>query len=99
MDSTIVLVHGTIRGMGFTARCEMIARKRRLSGHSEPGPRYAYSDCSVLEVSQDLPDGMYTVTTDDGQSVSTTRQYGLWLAGPGYNERGEGPRQAAQQAA
>ena len=80
---SIVLVVGTIKGMGREADCEVLARKEDLPATANRGKwTYEYSQCSVLKAPSDLPDGAYAVMTSDGQTFSTNKHGGLCLPGP-----------------
>lgn len=78
---TVVLLHGSVKGMGLEAECEILAR--RLSIPADPGtelPRFfTYTDCSVVGAPADLPDGEY-VAWFEGYSLNTTLHRGLWLS-------------------
>lgn len=71
---TVVLLRGSVEGMGRTARCEMLAMKEYLSPTSPP----IYSRCCILDAPEDLPDGEYQVTFA-GHRVSAHKEVGLWL--------------------
>ncbi len=70
----VVLIQGTLRGMGRESICEMLAMKDRAANGTQP----VYSLCSVLTAAPDLPDGDYIVEFD-GRKVRARRQGGLWL--------------------
>jgi hypothetical protein len=85
MPGAIVLLRGTLKGADREAECELLARKQTIPGVDQFGMRrYQYSQCSVLHAPFDLPDGEYTVTTEDGHVILTTRLHGLWLVGPAH---------------
>lgn len=74
-----VLRHGFVKGMGRKAQCDVVARKVPISSNRGNGsPIYTYSDCAVIDVSLQLPDGEYTVYFD-GHMVPVTKQQGVWL--------------------
>ena len=72
---SVVLVHGTLSGMGRETGCEMLAIKET---HVDSGET-AYSRCSVIQTDPHLPDGDYVVIFK-GNTVQVRRQGGLWLA-------------------
>lgn len=76
----IVLVRGSLEGMGREAECEVVAMKRTIIDEQRLRPHISevYSDCGVLNAPSDLPDGEYTVRVGD-QVFSTRRRRGLWL--------------------
>ena len=76
----IVLVRGSLRGMGHEVECEVVAMKRTVLHPPKERPQIdeVYSDCGVLNAPQDLPDGEYTVRVGN-QLFSTRRRRGLWL--------------------
>ncbi len=74
MMRAVVLVRGTLRGMGRESECEMLAM-RETGADGEP-PVFSLS--SVITVAPDLPDGEYTVEFE-GQTVRAKREGGLWL--------------------
>jgi hypothetical protein len=72
-----------MKGMGREEDCEVLARKEYLPANNNRGKwAYEYSQCSVLQAPDDLPDGTYTVITSDGHAIPATKQGGIWLAGP-----------------
>jgi hypothetical protein len=72
-----------MKGMGREVDCEVLARKNYLPPSSGRAKwAYEYSQCSVLQAPDDLPDGTYTVITSDGHTILTAKQGGLWLVGP-----------------
>ncbi|MGA8109824.1 MAG: hypothetical protein WBD46_11600 [Acidobacteriaceae bacterium] len=71
---SVVLVRGSVEGMGCTARCEMLAMKEYLSETAPP----IYSRCCVIDAPMELPDGDYRVTFA-GHQVSAHKESGLWL--------------------
>ena len=75
-----MLRHGFVKGMGRKAQCDVVARKVPIASNRANGsPTYTYSDCAVIDVSLQLPDGEYTVYFD-GHMVPVTKQSGLWHA-------------------
>lgn len=71
---TVVLIRGTLRGMGRESKCEMVAMRDTAAD----GPHAVYSLCSVITAAPDLPDGEYVVEFD-GRMVRAKREVGLWL--------------------
>lgn len=71
---SVVLIHGWLQGNGRQEPCEMLAMRDVSPG---PGPA-VYSRCSVIDASQDLPDGDYTVTFDS-YIVPARKDAGLWI--------------------
>lgn len=72
---SVILVAGTVRGMGRECDCEMVALRE-----SDPlTRRITFTRCSVIATDVDLPDGDYTVTFRDGKA-RVRREGGLWLA-------------------
>lgn len=59
---TMVLLPATLTGMGHTAHCEGLARRRTtvLQGKI-PQIGYTYTDCSVIRSPAALPDGDYVL--------------------------------------
>jgi len=70
----VVLIQGTLRGMGRQSICEMLAMKDSAAN----GTQSAYVLCNVLTAAPDLPDGEYTVEFE-GRKVRAKREGGLWL--------------------
>lgn len=70
----VVLIRGSVEGMGRTAWCDLLAMKECPSETAAP----TYSRCCVLDAPADLPDGHYKVTFA-GNKVSAEKQAGLWL--------------------
>ena len=87
MPSTMVLKRGTLRGMGRKISCELLLRKQPL-----PGPRrfdigqYTYTEWTILRPPRNLPDGDYTLTTEDGFSFAAVKFNGRWMRGTLYRE-------------
>ncbi|HET7346422.1 MAG TPA: hypothetical protein VFJ10_03785 [Acidobacteriaceae bacterium] len=82
MPSSMVLARGILRGMGREAPCELLLRKQPLDHLDRHGMRaYRYIEWTILHAPLDLPDGEYTVITDDGFTFPNTRMHGLWLHG------------------
>jgi hypothetical protein len=57
---SIVLLRGTVQGMGREAKCDVLVRKEVSSSGS-----VEYTDCSIITAPADLPDGKYGVMLDD----------------------------------
>ena len=78
---TVVLLHGSIKGMGREAECEILARRLPIPvDPRDPMPRlFTYTDCSVVEAPADLPEGEY-LAQFEGYSLSVTLYRGLWLS-------------------
>lgn len=78
---TVVLLHGTVEGMGQTAECEVLARRIIVPPDSQPDGRrfYTYTDCSVIGAPFDLPEGEYLVHFEE-YTFKATCQRGLWLS-------------------
>jgi len=76
----IVLVRGSLRGMGREVECEVVAMKRTIINQRKLRPHIdeVYSECGVLDAPADLPDGEYTVSVG-AQTFNTKRRRGLWL--------------------
>jgi hypothetical protein len=76
---TLVLLHGTVRGMGHEAEVEVLTR--RMQDHNASGilPVFKYVDCTVIGGPADLPDGDY-IASFSGLSTVTTRRNGMWLS-------------------
>jgi hypothetical protein len=75
---TIVLISGTLKWSGGGAACEVLARKvTKYETHSHR-PTYIYTDCSVLNAPEHLPDGDY-VLHFDGFSALVTKNRAGWL--------------------
>lgn len=68
----IVLLRGELTGQGRQASCEVLARK------STGAVLSAYTECSVIGVSGDLPDGPYTVHFD-GYRLEVKQRNGIWF--------------------
>jgi S-adenosylhomocysteine hydrolase len=66
---------GTIRGEGRMANCSVWATKVTLIGANDA----AYADYSIDDVSDDLPDGDYSVTAN-GQTIPIARRNGFWVS-------------------
>ena len=82
MSGTITLLRATISGMGSSARCELLARKELVDSRDGFGMRsYTYSECTVLKAPDDLSNGAYVITTEDGFTIKATKQRSLWLVG------------------
>lgn len=79
-QGAIALVRGTLKGMGREGVCELLARKRPLSGTDQFGiRRYEYTQFSIVQAPAEFPEGSYTVRTEDGQEFPVTKTHGLWL--------------------
>lgn len=76
----IVLVRGSLQGMGREVECEVVAMKRTIvnSPRSRPQFNEVYSDCGIVDAPGDLPDGEYTVRVGN-QLFSTKLRRGLWF--------------------
>jgi hypothetical protein len=70
---TLVLLQGVLHGMLHQAQCEIVARKLSVDISAE------YSDCIVVGVSAELPDGLY-LAVFEGHSMRIVRDHGIWLA-------------------
>lgn len=77
----IVLLHGTVKGMGREAECEILARRAVMpvGPVTASSQSSAYTDCSVIGAPHDLPDGEYTVQFEC-HTFRATRHHGLWLS-------------------
>jgi hypothetical protein len=64
---------GTLHGEGHDATCSVWATKVTL-----PRNVSAYTDYSIDDVSEDLPDGNYSATAN-GETTTIARQKGFWL--------------------
>ncbi len=92
----IVLVRGTLRGMGREAACELLARRRPLPEADRLGTRrYEYTQFSIVQAPVDFPDGRYSVTTEDGQEFPVTRVQGLWMIEETERSTGAMPQECA----
>ena len=74
-----VSLPGMLRGDGGQATCTVHATKVSLPG--APGT-FAYAECSVDNVSEALPDGIYDLSMP-GQNVSLRKENGAWLSATG----------------
>jgi hypothetical protein len=76
----IVLVRGSLQGMGREVECEVVAMKRTIINPPKARPLFddIYSDCGVIDAPADLPDGEYTVRVGN-QFFSTRLHRGLWI--------------------
>lgn len=78
----LILVRATIEGMGCSGPCELLARKQRAEGRDAfGGQRFTYEGCTILKAPDGLPNGAYTITTEDGFTLAATKQRSLWLMG------------------
>ena len=76
----IALVRGTLKGMSREAACELLARRRPLPGANPFSvKRYEYTQFSIVQAPVDLPDGDYTLSTEDHQELPVEKVHGLWL--------------------
>lgn len=92
----MVLMRGVLRGIDRKADCELLLRKEMLAGpYRVGGKRYRYTQCTVLHAPFDLPDGEYTITTDDGFQFSAIRLHGMWLDGDPQQTEQESSRESA----
>ena len=75
----IVLVRGSLQGMGREVECEVVAMKRTIINPPRVRPQIkeVYSDCGVVDAPSDLPDGNYTVRVGN-QFFNAKLQRGLW---------------------
>ncbi|HEX4065990.1 MAG TPA: hypothetical protein VHZ09_08185 [Acidobacteriaceae bacterium] len=71
---SVAMIHGSIKGMGLTRRCDILAIREQLC---EGGP-VVYSRCCVIDELPEFPDGDYTASFR-GHTVSMKKQGGLWL--------------------
>lgn len=78
---SVVLLHGSVQGMGRQAKCEVLARRIVTSGAGEAvtGRSYAYIDCSVIGAPYELPDGEYVAGFED-YTLKVTHLRGVWLS-------------------
>jgi len=74
MMRSVVLIHGSLTGMGHQAPCEMLAMKESTPGTSQ----LVFSHCSVIDAPLELPDGDYTVSFNE-YVVSAKKEGGLWM--------------------
>ena len=82
MTGTIVLVRGTLRGLGRQAECELLARRNQSPElDSDGNRRYTFTGWQVLTAPSDFPDGEYTATTTQGDLVPVVKTGALWVAG------------------
>jgi hypothetical protein len=66
---------GTIQGNGRVAKCSVWATKVTLLGANVA----AYADYSIDDVSEDLPDGNYSVAAN-GETIPIARRNGFWVS-------------------
>lgn len=66
---------GMIQGEGRTAHCSVWATKVTLLGANVS----AYADYSIDDVSEDLPDGNYSVSAN-GETLPIARRNGFWVS-------------------
>jgi hypothetical protein len=79
-DGNIVLLHGTVTGLGKLAGCEVLTRRITADDGNGLLPRpYAFTDCSVIGAPADLPDGEYT-TRSEGYSFTAACHRGIWFS-------------------
>jgi hypothetical protein len=71
---SVVLIHGLLQGMGREEPCEMLAIKESRNETSA----IVFSQCSVIDAPQDLPNGVYTVSFG-GYIVPARKESGLWI--------------------
>lgn len=77
---TVVLLHGSVEGMGQVAECEVLARRIVVPLEEHDGHTFqTYTDCSVIGAPIALPDGEYTVHFEEYIFKATCRR-GLWLS-------------------
>jgi hypothetical protein len=85
----VVLVSGSITGPGGGGECQVLARRITWSETDKLLPKLAYSDCTVLDAPEHLPDGDY-VLHFDGHSAVVTKNRAGWLAfGPAAKDATE----------
>jgi hypothetical protein len=85
---SVALIHGEIKGMGLTCRCDILAMKEQ----SRDGGPAVFSCCCVLDALPESPDGDYTASFT-GHTVSMKKEGGLWLpSGKAVPIGGEGRR-------
>lgn len=80
--ASIVLLRGSLSGMGREAECGLVALRRIVSAPQKRRrklPQVIYSDFGIIEAAEDLPDGSYTVLVGD-HILSTDKKNGLWLS-------------------
>jgi len=66
---------GVIEGEGRTARCSVWATKVTLLGATVA----AFAEYSIDDVSEDLPDGNYSVIAN-GETIPVARRNGFWVS-------------------
>lgn len=71
---SVVLIQGTLSGMGYESECEMLAVREYLPQVGRP----IYYRCSVIKAAPHLPDGEYIVMFD-GHAVPAIKESGLWI--------------------
>lgn len=70
-DSSIILLHASLRGVGREAECDILVRK---SDRNQPAQ---YSQCSIISAPTDLQDGEYRVEFE-GHIAKVQRKHGAW---------------------
>lgn len=73
-----VLFRGSVRGNGYEGACDVLARKHQVSMNDLKSPPTLYTDCSLIGVPTDAPDGIYTVCFEDHRFIAT-RHLGAWM--------------------
>lgn len=78
--SMIVLVRGSLKGMGREAECEVVAMKRTIVNTRDSREHFeeVYTEFGIVDAPADLPDGAYTVCVGK-QTFRSTLRHGLWL--------------------
>jgi hypothetical protein len=78
---SIVLVRGSLKGMGLQAECEVLARRLTTVVTPPTGSTtgLSYSECSVIQAPVDLPDGDY-VFRFKRHAVTMSKKRGAWLS-------------------
>ena len=80
--SSIVLLRGSLNGMGREVECGLVALRTVVNSPRKSRRRPAqvtYTNFGVIEAAEDLPDGTYTVHVGN-QILSTDKKNGLWLS-------------------
>lgn len=79
---TVVLVSGSLTGLGGQAECQVLARRVSIYESDNLGPTFTYSDCSVLDAPEYLPDGDYVLHFEGYSAVVTKNRAGWLTYGP-----------------
>ena len=79
--SMIVLVRGSLKGMGREAECEVVAMKRTIVNIRNSRDHFdeIYTEFGIVDAPADLPDGAYMLRIGK-QSFGATLRHGLWLS-------------------